>query len=673
MFFSTLLTSSVSCLVTVREAPENLCYYPEEMLLAADPVESIPLCSPHRIVSSLSSLRFLEEMILFQVVGIAKPKHWPSFVVWLTGIVLFVSLTLVGIVPLFRDFLDADTNVDFDIHIQHETLIKPPSLTICIPYSPIAFRQLAIELCEQKPCDNSFLIDRAYRSPFNYTNFSLVNELTRHSWDVWRDMKIVNSLSLVETFVNKIFSNDSSYDDIFEGNPAIESMWSHAVLDSVWLYFCSFWRIDSLDIFSDFPTFENEKVEKLFWHLVKVICERVHLDVDTKMGLDYAALLQNGSVSCVAAIKNSPDSLRIEYYQLCLSPPRVRRVGLLRKDISVDADKRRAKFVDPILIWNSLGSQLPFSPVSYGIYGESGIRSADASTDPEMVELEFFNRDVLHESFEPQQVQLYFTMSISVSDQRTKANCFRGEPLSSCAFQCRQKVANACSCVPYFHARTDHSLNFCNGTHAAICEEQYWKIGRSCANECESTCEFRAYQWRAIAEPSNKEINDKEIDYYSESANVYYSHYAQVQALLLPFLQFNIDDRSLTKLLADIGGVAGLYLGVSGLTLCSFIIYFIHSVQRYIRLRRQEELRGSTISETKLPSGLKWCWLRKQLIVNRVNICQRENAETQTIKQSDDVVFLNQQQQIQDIREELHQLKSVLAALRVRESVRPVK
>lgn len=488
-------------------------------------------------------------------------SNWPSCaktLIWLVGSTILIVLTIRDFLPLYHDY--THKNVLANVAVSHG-LIPRPAVTVCLPRYSYALQAIAKWL-------------HAQRSDINVSNPTEIclecQAMADHGWDVWNEMDESEfhrpndsdvhvwymESQLAKAIIKKLLGlNESDFQKytILEQN---NFLWNQPIIDAIrYLFFVvgdrdrqHIIRPDRLRQFSHVLAIEelepmnNRDLDRMFNVLKRSIT------MYTKFQAFHA-----GSLSTRDAFTGRRFSVDEEH--LCFTTFSNSSVETYRYIPFV------ASPFDPPWIRYSRRAALTVNRDSTVLYS-GGSRYQRL----------YITRSESREKIRYEQIMLSYSATLRIVESRSTEECSPERSMALCIAKRQTKTAmDRCGCVPfsYRHVGGDNisSLPYCNTSAYLSCEalEKTFRITNAV---CNKACEQTFYSWvsddtTALDEPPpdaapNSRTFRVQID--NGQPNV-------------PFVEITLTERdSLERFISQVGGIINLYLGVSGITICGFII-----------------------------------------------------------------------------------------------------
>lgn len=152
-----------------------------------------------------------------------------------------------------------------------------------------------------------------------------------------------------------------------------------------------------------------------------------------------------------------------------------------------------------------------------------------------------------------------------------------------------------CKCVPFPYRRlleSNFTLPYCNISNYAVCQASVSKRLPDKKEKCNKKWEYEFYKWS---------------DYYlaNEDGSSNLTFGIEFAALDAPYVGFTIQMHDTPeKFLSQVGGLVNFYLGVSGLSVCAFVIHCCERYKKWRSGKRPEEDNGANSTAGRKS---EWC------------------------------------------------------------------
>lgn len=495
-------------------------------------------------------------------------SDYAQILVWAAGCSTFIALTIRDFLPLYFDYTGKNVIAQIDIR---DDPIPRPDIAVCLPWYSNALANIATSLRSKEL--NSCIACKA---------------MQKYGWDVWKMLKVEDlpaDLFLVqgkiaEAIISKLMieAKTGSIDGYILLNHS-NFNWNQPIVDSIRLFLCAMADEDVLSI-AQLTSPRTLCGAALNLSNIRMPNDTVlnRLSDSFLQAFSTYARFSAGTGDDFANMVRISDPLESRSYTISSN-----HVCFTTLPNSTLESYEYVAFDDeddpPWIIYGRTGANAFYVSKDSALVFSSMLASAfiyqtEASATRKIT---YAYREIVVGSY---------SVTTKVSEGRNDKNCSKEGNVALCVAKRRVKQAiEKCNCIPFsYRALLDppKALPYCNATIYSSCE--FFELPSSeVEEECKNRCEYWFYSFTSSG---TYETRNSSGD--SSKTIGFFIMFASVQANM-PFVEFTLVIRdSVEKFISQIGGIAGLYLGTSGITICSFIVFCINAVQKR-RLRGKVE------------------------------------------------------------------------------------
>lgn len=489
--------------------------------------------------------------------------QWIKLLIWTVGVIFLTSMTSVDVFRVFNEYIDQNVATQITV-IKNET-VQSPNVSVCLRYHSEALFRIAKWVNGR--VDRNVTLGPSDRCPECMA-------LQQNSWDVWNQIDdptgaTLGASALATAFMKRLVNESAQDLDVILRLDQSNFNWNEGLLDSIFTFFSCLSSKDMTYAIKSIPDYEGDLcsdlnfseigyvsrnlTDLLFQKLVDFIDLYMNIHVVNETGLVIDSILNRktsvsikGDRFCIALLPTSQHKVFIfNRYRDKYNPPWLR---------SSDPTLRCSVFYDTVLY--------SFVPAQQRIY---------------KIDWRVLSRYTLNDD-----VTLAHSVHSRVIESRPDADCDQDPtPIEICLAKLQfLHIAKRCGCVPFMYRHVHvgyEDLPYCNLSAYLSCTNHLHENLNIYDRQCRNKCIYTFHDWQTNSENARA------------TPTQWYCRLNFTQTME-PFVQFTITKRDTPeKFLAQIGGLVNLYLGLSGVSLCAFVVFCIDLLRQWHGGRKQKE------------------------------------------------------------------------------------
>lgn len=238
----------------------------------------------------------------------------------------------------------------------------------------------------------------------------------------------------------------------------------------------------------------------------------------------------------------------------------------------------------------------------FEIYADTAIQYQTSATDVPVMPL-FTTPHELTKKGTISTATITYSVHMRARETRLNKLCHKEISPAVCLAKCTKSwMVDTCHCIPFsFYKGISISkphLPYCTESMYLACNPESFKSAprEPCMKKCKDACEYTSYNWQVSHDVS---IGDPDALTFE----------LILQPIFTPFSEFTWTVKATPEqFLSQAGGLLNFYLGLSGLSIFTFVVSLIDVVKKYFYARKLRNMK-------KNEAVVAWEWKQQSFAV----------------------------------------------------------